>query len=132
MSIVYILLGHDAWTTRQLLLRCRELSDEQPNRKFDFGDRSLLGAFEHVISCKESHTGLLLGRKAYETNRDDGTIDGMLKRLTIVAKDFSGFASKVEHEGRFNEMVTNPVNGNRRSLGGGDRTSHYTQHAPQS
>lgn len=29
MTILDRLLGHDAWTTRQLLLRCRELSEEQ-------------------------------------------------------------------------------------------------------
>ena len=29
MDILDRLLGHDAWTTRQLLLRCRGLTDEQ-------------------------------------------------------------------------------------------------------
>jgi uncharacterized damage-inducible protein DinB len=42
----------------------------------------------------------------------------MLTRVTVVAKDFAGFALKVEREGRADEMIVNPRNGNVRSLGG--------------
>ena len=124
MTILDRLLGHDAWTTRQLLLRCRELSDEQRSRPFDIGRRSLLGTFEHLIACMESHTDLLLGRRTQEhylatkALRDDESVDGMLTRLTIVAKDFAEVAARVEREGRADEMVTNAGNGNKRSLGG--------------
>ncbi len=118
MTVLDRLLGHDAWTTRQLLLRCREMSDEQFDRQFDIGDRSLRATFEHIIACMEMHTDLMMGRTAYESYRDDESVDGMLTRLTIVAKDFAAFAAKVEREGRADEMVTNPGNGNRRSLGG--------------
>jgi len=41
VNILDRLLGHDAWTTRQLLLRCRELSDEQLDRQFDIAHRSV-------------------------------------------------------------------------------------------
>ena len=61
MTIIDRLLGHDVWTTRQLLLRCRELSDEQLSRNFDIGDRSLLGTFEHLVACMESHTDFVDG-----------------------------------------------------------------------
>lgn len=118
MTVLDRLLGHDAWTTRQLLLRCRELSEEQLQRPFDLGDRSLIQTFEHLIACMEGHTDLLLGRTAYETYRDDESLDGMLSRLTIVAKDFAEFATRVEREGRADEMVMNSGNGNQRSLGG--------------
>jgi uncharacterized damage-inducible protein DinB len=124
MTILDRLLGHDAWTTRQLLLRCRELSVEQISRKFDIGDRSLGGTFEHLIACMESHTDLIMGRKTREhfletkSLRDDETVEGMLTRLTIVAKDFAAFAAKVEREGRADDVCTNPDNGNTRSLGG--------------
>lgn len=118
MTILDRLLGHDAWTTRQLLLRCRELSEEQMSRIFDIGGRSLSGTFEHLIACMESYTDLMLGRTAYEAYRDDASVEGMLTRLTIVAKDFAEFAARVEREGRADEMVTNTGNGSRRSLGG--------------
>jgi uncharacterized damage-inducible protein DinB len=118
MNILDRLLGHDAWTTRQLLLRCRELSDEQLDRKFDIGARSLRKTFEHIIACMEGHTDFMMGQTASEHDRDDESIDGLLTRLTIVAKDFAEFASRVEREGRVDEMCTNRGNGNRRSLGG--------------
>ena len=118
MTILDILLGHDAWTTRQLLLRCRELTDEQLNEKFDFGDRSLLESFEHIIACMEIHTDLLYGRTAYETYRDDETLEGMLIRLTMAAKDFAEFAMQVEREGSANEMAASPSSGRKRTLGG--------------
>jgi uncharacterized damage-inducible protein DinB len=60
MDILDRLLGHDAWTTRQLLLRCRELTDEQMDRPFDIGNRSLRQTFEHIIACMESHTDLMM------------------------------------------------------------------------
>jgi len=118
VTIVDRLLGHDAWTTRQLLLRCRELSEEQLSRKFDIGDKSLLETFEHLIACMEGHTEFMMGRTAYEAYRDDETVDGMLTRLTIVAKDLAEVASRVDREGQADVMVTDPDNGNRRSLGG--------------
>jgi uncharacterized damage-inducible protein DinB len=118
MTILDRLLGHDAWTTRQLLLCCREMSDEQWNRPFDLWDRSPRETFEHLIACMESHTDLLTGRNEYLTSRDDETVDGMLKRHSIVAKEFAEAATQVEREGRADEMVTNPDSGNRRSRGG--------------
>ena len=124
MTIIDRLLGHDAWTTRQLLLRCRELTEEQLNIQFEIGDRSLAGTFEHLIAVMESHTDLLLGRRTQENFlatkalRDDESVDGMLKRLTVVAMDFADIAAQVEREGRADEMCTDPGGTNRWPLGG--------------
>lgn len=104
MTILDRLLGHDAWTTRQLLLRCRELTDEQMSRKFDIGDKSLHETFEHLISCMERHTDLMLQRSTLDSAREDESVDGMLARLTSVANDFAEFASKIDGEGRADEM----------------------------
>ncbi len=117
MDILDRLLGHDAWTTRQLLLRCRELSDEQMDRPFDIGDRSLRGTFEHLIACMETHTDLMLGRTTEDRARDDQSIDGMLARLTTAAKDFGELAARVQREGRADEMCTNFENARKLPLG---------------
>ncbi len=108
MTILDRLLGHDAWTTRQLLLRCRELSEEQMTRTFEIGDRSLRETFEHLIACMESHVDLMMERPLNEPYRDDETLDGMLTRLTIVAKDFGAFATQVEREGTADALCTHP------------------------
>lgn len=118
MTILDRLLAHDAWTTRQLLLRCQELSEEQMSRSFDIGDRTLRETFEHLIACMESHTDLMRGINEYKTYRDDESVDGMLSRLTIVAKEFAEIALKVEREGRADEFCIN-AEGERRATFGG-------------
>ena len=104
MTILDRLLGHDVWTTRQLLLRSRELSPEQCARNFEIGDRSLTETFEHLIACMESHVDLMLERTVVDTRRDDETISGMLIRLTLVGKDFAGFAARIDREGRADDL----------------------------
>jgi len=133
MDILDRLLAHDAWTTRQLLLRCNELSDEQLDRQFDIGDRSLRDTVDHLVGCMEGHTDFLLGRSEEFAYRDEISIAGMLKRLTIIAKDFSEFATRVQREGRADETATNPRSGNRRSLGGviGHVITHSMHHRAQ-
>ena len=110
MTILDRLLSHDLWTTRQLLLRSRELSEEQLSRKFSLGNRSLRETFEHLISCMESHTDLLAGRSDYHAYRDDESIEGMLTRLTTVGMDFCAIASAVDRHGTADEMCINAEN----------------------
>ncbi len=111
MTVLDRLLAHDAWTTRQLLLRCRELSDEQMNREFDIGDKSLSATFVHIIGCMEKHTDLMLERNSDQIGRNDNSIVGLLARLTTVAKDFSEFASIVDCEGSADEMCVSAERG---------------------
>jgi uncharacterized damage-inducible protein DinB len=124
MTILDRLLGHDAWTTRQLLLRCVALPDEDLNRFYDIGNRSLIGTFDHIVSTMETHMDLMVGRLTEEHYnktrpfRGDVSIFGMLKRLSVIAQELSVFAARVVREGREDDMVINPNNGNRRSLGG--------------
>jgi uncharacterized damage-inducible protein DinB len=118
MTILDRLLGHDAWTTRQLLLRCQSLSDEQMHRAFDIDNRSLSATFAHLIGAMEFHTDHLLGRTSSESDREDTSVEGMLLRLTKVAKSFAAFATKVEREGREDEMMINQDNEGLRTLGG--------------
>ena len=61
MTMLERLLAHDAWTTRQLLLRCKELSEEQISRRFDIGDKDLRETFHHVIAVMETYADFLRG-----------------------------------------------------------------------
>ncbi len=103
MDILDRLLGHDTWTTRQLLLRCRELTDAQMDTSFDIGDRNLRDTFQHIIGCMESHTYLIRERATSSYPDDSGTIDALLARLTTVGQDFAEFAAKVQREGTTRE-----------------------------
>src|SRR4051812_50025121 len=81
------LLGHDAWTTRQLLLRCRELTDAQLDRPFDIGDRSLRKTFQHIIAVMEVWTDRMAARPVRDTSPETPpSVDHLLDRLSLAAK----------------------------------------------
>lgn len=132
MTVLDRLLAHDAWTTRQLLMRCRELTDEQWDRAL-LGGRSLHSTFEHLIECMELHTSVLTERASGAAAADDSSIDGLLARHTAVAKDLAEVATRVEREGTADAMVTVPRNGDRRSYGSliGHLITHSAHHRAQ-
>jgi uncharacterized damage-inducible protein DinB len=107
MEILDRLLGHDAWTTRQLLLRCRELTDEQLDRDFDIGHRSLRRTLVHVIWNMEVWTDVM-ARQPVRTKEGDGpngcSVDGLIKRLDRVAGEFSALSTRLAREGRLDEI----------------------------
>jgi uncharacterized damage-inducible protein DinB len=107
MDILDRLLGHDAWTTRQLLLRCRELTDEPLDRRFDIGDRSLRETFLHIIENMEAWTDLMAERPARKAPAPHAghSIDGLLLRLSLAAKDLADVSRRIRDEGRLDQMV---------------------------
>jgi len=106
MDILDRLLGHDAWTTRQLLLRCRELSPEQLHQRFDVGHETLHATLLHVIGNLEVWTDLIRGRPV---RRYDGiglgaqSVDDLLTRLDAAAPDFAEIARQLADDGRLDE-----------------------------
>lgn len=117
MTILDRLLCHDAWTTRQLLLRCHELSDEQLDRKFDIGDKSLRGTFDHIVGCMERWTDRMVGRPVRDGEWHN-SIDRLLERHTLAVKEFGELASSVEREGREDNLFSGDDQA-RHTLGGG-------------
>ncbi|HEX5322929.1 MAG TPA: DinB family protein [Capsulimonadaceae bacterium] len=98
MTILDRFLSHDAWTTRQLLLRCRELSDDQLDRKFDIGNRSLRNTFVHMLECMELHLDRMCGRPEREL-AEDYSIHALLARQAADSKDLMELATRIEREG---------------------------------
>ena len=49
MDLLDRLLGHDHWATTQLLELSRGLTDEQLDRDFDIGHRTVRETFDHLI-----------------------------------------------------------------------------------
>ena len=110
MDILDRLLGHDAWTTRQLLLRCRELTDEQLDRPFDIGDRSLRETFLHILENMEGWTD----RMAMRPGRADASLVGvasvesLLDRLSRAAKELADVSRRIRDEGRLDQLYADP------------------------
>ena len=94
MDLLDRLLEHDVWTTRQLIERCRELSDEQLDRRLDIGHRSIRATLQHIIFNMEAWSALMAGeelpRSASESQQSmahfSNPLDVAADRLSRVAK----------------------------------------------
>lgn len=61
MDLLDRLLKHDAWTTRQLIERCATLSEDELDRQFNIGHRSIRATLHHIISNMEVWSALMAG-----------------------------------------------------------------------
>ena len=90
MDLIDRLLGHDVWTTRQLLLRCRGLTDEQLDRDFDIGHRTVRATLMHVIRNVEVWSDLMAGHSIREDQGSNGrSVSALTARLDCAAADFA-------------------------------------------
>lgn len=90
-----ILLAHDAWATRQILLVCERLAPEQFSKKFDLGPGSLQATITHMLAAMQTWNDTLAQRPL----RDRIDMDGkkyspaeLLVLLDQVTADFAAIA----------------------------------------
>jgi uncharacterized damage-inducible protein DinB len=103
MTLLDRLLGHDAWTTRQLLLASRALTPAQLDAEFDVGHRSVRRTFVHLVWNMEAWTDNLAGRPLRTKPVDDGAIDTLLARLERAAEGLRDVAKAVEARNGWDE-----------------------------
>ncbi len=131
MDLLDRLLGHDAWTTRLLLSRCRELTDEQLDRELDIGHRTVRATLLHILRNMEVWAELMSGRAARAKNvqMEDGSVAAMIVRLDDAAADLARVSRAVavrgEWNGRFLDTLDDPRT--EHSLGGG--IAHVITHS---
>lgn len=101
MDLLDRLLHHDTWTTRQLLKLSEPLGDDQLDREFDLGHRTLRATFCHLIYNMEAWSSLMAGIEIAASN--DRTIQGMLKRLDTAATRLADIARQVADRGGWDE-----------------------------
>ena len=132
MDILDRLLGHDAWTTRQLLLRCRDLTDEQWRRRFDIGHETLQATFLHIVGNMEVWTDLIRGRpvrpepQPIERTR---SVDGLVERLDAAAPDFGAIARQLADQGRLDETWGDTLDDPRTEKTYGGAIAHVITHS---
>jgi uncharacterized damage-inducible protein DinB len=97
MDLLDRLLEHDAWTTRQLLDRCRALSDDQIDRPFDIGHRTVRATFQHIIVNMEAWSALMAGATELPPRppREREAVVSLADRLTRAAADLAQVARAV-------------------------------------
>ena len=101
MDIIDRLLGHDSWTTRQLLQACKVLPEADLDQEFDIDHRSLRKTFVHMIGNIEVWTDLLYQRPVQD--RSGESIDDLLLRLDVISRDFVRMAREIEREQRWDD-----------------------------
>jgi len=106
MDLLDRLLEHDAWTTHQLLLCCRNLTDEQLDREFDIGQRTVRATLLHIIRNVEVWSNLMSGQpvRADQGVRLQGrSVSVLLTRLDHAAADLTRVARAVDQRGGWDE-----------------------------
>jgi uncharacterized damage-inducible protein DinB len=133
MDILDRLLGHDTWTTRQLLLACQSLPDDLLDKEFDIDHKSLRETFVHMIANTEIWTDLLCERSVQK--KTGSTIPELLDRLSSVSRDFTDLARKVGREGRYDDCFMDTLDNppKKKTFGGaiGHVITHNMHHRAQ-
>ncbi len=102
------LLRHNAWATRVLLERCRELTAAQLARTFDIGPGSVHDTLLHVIGAMRRWADRIAGREVRPRLEEGGRryVPGeLLELLDEASADFSDVAERVAAEGRLDERM---------------------------
>jgi uncharacterized damage-inducible protein DinB len=133
MDLLDRLLGHDAWTTRQLLLRCSQLTDEQLDRDFDIAHRSVRATLLHIIRNVETWSQLMAGRPVVHPS--GRSVAELIARLDRAAADLATVARIVARQGAWDEKFLDTLDNPPvpKTLGGGiaHAVTHSMHHRAQ-
>lgn len=103
MDLLDRLLGHDEWTTRQLLGHCQALTETQWHQPFDVGHITLYETFDHIIGNVEVWTDLMRARPT--SARDQAqSLAGLLARHAAASAAFADLARSIRDAHRWDEL----------------------------
>jgi uncharacterized damage-inducible protein DinB len=131
MDILDRLLGHDAWTGHQILLRCQELSNEQLDHPFDIGVGSVRGTLQHTIGNVEVWTALMDGVPILERGRADApppSAAELLLRHDAGMAAFRALAERIAAEGRLDDLWVDRLDDPPREKTYGGAIAHVLTH----
>ncbi|MEX1158618.1 MAG: DinB family protein [Thermomicrobiales bacterium] len=106
MDLVERLIGHDLWTTGELLRRCRELSDTQLDQDIDIDHRTVRATLTHMIWNIETWSDLMLGVPIDRNIERSETLDGLAQRHQLAGKRFHALARRLADGNRLEETWT--------------------------
>ena len=130
MNMLHRLLGHDQAATRELLDLCLPLSDEQLDREFDVGWRTLRATFAHMIDNIETWTDLMIQRPVHE--KAGNSVPELIARLESSYAEFAAFALQAEKDNLLDDTFTDILNNppTKKPIGGaiGHLITHNMHH----
>lgn len=108
MDLLDRLLGHDDWTTRQVLERAQEVDPSALHTIFDIGHESFYETAVHMIANVRTWTDLMNGvaTKANRPSWNGLTLDDLNARHAEAMADFAALARRIRDEGRLDELWT--------------------------
>lgn len=121
MDLLDRLLGHDAWTTRQLLLLCQGLTDEQLDRDFDIGHRTVRATLLHIIGNVEVWSDLMAGRTPFPDRQPQSlgrSVSALLERHDRAAGNLATVARSVAARQAWDERWVDSLDGLEKTYGG--------------
>lgn len=106
MDLLDRLLGHDEWTTAEVLRRCGELSEFQLNERFDIGHETVRATLVHMIDNVGDWTQLM--RTGQEEERVDGWAEMGIPSITEEHRRsytrFARLAREIRDADRWDEL----------------------------
>jgi uncharacterized damage-inducible protein DinB len=120
-----ILLAHNQWATRQVLLACEKLTSEQFHQRFPIGPGSLHDAVTHILGAMQAWNDMLAGRarrpRLEGARRNVAELLALLDELCMELSR-SATAFPLDH------MVTMARDGKEYSFTRGAILTHVTTH----
>ena len=107
MDVLDRLIGHDRWTTRELLRLCAALDDESLDRQFPVGLGTLRETLWHIVRNVEVWTDLMAG----DPPRPDRgrTVADLSARLDRAADALERIGRRIADRGAWDETWTDPL-----------------------
>lgn len=127
MDLLDRLLGHDAWTTEQLLRLSRQLDDARLDRQFDLGNQSLRATFAHMIGNVEVWTGLMAGRTV-DLSPPDDALPALEQRHARSYAEFAALARRIRDEQRWDATYLDTLDNPPRPKTFGGTIAHVITH----
>jgi uncharacterized damage-inducible protein DinB len=129
MDLLDRLLLHDSWTTRKLLLTCRQLDDADLDREFDLALRTVRATLSHIVRNVEAWTDLMHERDVRAVPDGGETVDGLLSRLDAAAADLAALARDVRERGAWDETWVDRLDDPPREKTFGGAIGHVITHS---
>ena len=131
MDLLDRFLGHDAWTTRQVLLLCQGLTAEQLDRDFDIGHRTLRATWVHLIGNIQVWTDLMVERPVPRTSEAPAWAASpatLLASWEAAMADFTQLARDLAAAGRLDDTYTDTLDNPPRRKTFGGTIAHLLTH----
>jgi uncharacterized damage-inducible protein DinB len=130
MDLLDRLLGHDVWTTHQLLDICRNLTDAELDREFDIGLKTVRLTLCHIIGNIEGWTDLLEGRQPRpDPPVEEASIAALSARLHRADAEFSRIARGIADRGAWDETWPDPRGNPPKERSYGGTIAHVITHS---